>query len=126
MKVKVGIFLLSVLLAGCSTSYTREGKGDFVRVFEYQISSSKSAKFRDCYLTELNVIGSRIRFPERTSIQQFEFSDYYRLENKSGLVTLTSVDIYKNGKIEFYRINSIAPTGHEQEAFQECYKNYSR
>ena len=122
VTAKVGIFLLSAIFTACSSSYTREGKGDFVKVFEYQISPEKSSGFRDCYLTELNFIGSSIRFPERTSIQQFEFSDYFRLENKSGHITLTSVDVYKKGRIEFYRINSITPTGHEQEAFQKCYR----
>lgn len=112
---------MTAVLAACSTSYTREGKNDFVKVFEHQIAPEKSSQFRDCYLKELNVIGSSIKFPERTSIQQFEFSEYHRLENKSGHVTLTSVDIYKTGKIEFYRINGITPTGHEQDAFQRCY-----
>ncbi|MFS4514361.1 hypothetical protein ACMFLR_10895 [Delftia tsuruhatensis] len=125
LKTKAALLLMTAVLAACSASYTREGKDDFVKVFEHQIAPEKSGQFRDCYLKALNVIGSSIKFPERTSIQQFEFSEYHRLENKSGHITLTSADIYKNGKIEFYRINSITPTGHEQDAFQRCYKTIS-
>jgi len=119
---KCGILVSSALLFGCGT-YSREVKDHFIKEESFTISSQSISNFKDCYLKELSIITTKHGFSPRVSIRELNFSDYTRIESMGTAAPFSSVDIYKDGRLEFYKVNTFLSSQPEHDAFIKCHNS---
>lgn len=125
-KPKLATYLLIALvttLSGCAYS-TREDSAAFAVKHSGKIAKEDVSLFSDCMLDGLNPLGGKM-FNPRTVRQQVR-SSMIRLDilGAGGTIQTASVDIFKNGNVQFLiNTNSsmrLVTYAAETEAFNKC------
>lgn len=114
------LMLIIIFLSGCAHP-SREVVGDYEKLHELEIQPSSVMEFKDCYLRGLDVV--RAENHTRLGTREFKFSNFTRIEDELSVGAITSVDIYNDGKIEFYRwTNVYFSVEQEEKVLLRCYK----
>lgn len=115
-----GILAFCTIFLGCGT-YSRDVKDHFIKEESFIISSQSIPDFKDCYLKELSIITTNHGLSPRVSIRELNFSNYTRIESMGTAAPFSSVDAYKDGRLEFYKVNTFLSSKLEHDAFIKCH-----